>query len=136
MLLHTSPFKLYPNHTIWMRGSRDTELFVILRIFCNQETQFSQHRKRAGTQLGDCGPTVVTLLSHHAQSLYCATQSSRDHTQSGFWHWFCATQSRFLVTVRDLALSLCHTVWLCQTQSVGCWCHTVQLCPTQSEFSF
>ena len=35
MLLHTLNFEWYPNCTIWMRGSRDMELFVILRIFCN-----------------------------------------------------------------------------------------------------
>ena len=103
-----------------MRGSRDTELFVTLRIFCNPKTQFSQHRERAGTQSGDCGCTVVTLLSLHAQSLCRATQSGRDRTQSGFWRWFRATQSGFSVTVRDLALSLHHTVRLCRTQSVDC----------------
>ena len=96
------------------------ELFVMLRVFCNPETQFSQHRERAGTQSGDCGCTVVTLLSLHAQSLCRATQSGRDRAQSGFWRWFRATQSGFSVTVRDLALSLHHTVRLCRTQSVDC----------------
>ena len=94
------------------------ELFVMLRVFCNPETQFSQHRERAGTQSGDCGRTVVTLLSHRAQSLCCATQSGRDRTQSGFWRCFCATQSGLSVTVRDLALRSRHTVRPCRTQSV------------------
>ena len=110
MLQHTLPFKLYHHCTIWMRRFGDTELFVVLRVFCNPETQFSQRRARAGTQSGDCGHTVVTLLSLHAQSLCCATQSGRGRTQSGFWRWFSATQSGFTVTVRELTVNLCHTV--------------------------
>ena len=73
---------------------------------------------KAGTQSGDSGCAVVTLLSHHAQSLCRATQSGRDHTQSGFWRCFYATQSGLSVTVRDLARRSRHTVRPCRTQSV------------------
>ena len=121
-----SAFQMIPQVYHLDEGIRRYGIVCDVEVFCNPETQFSQHRARAGTQSGDCGHTVVTLLSLHAQSLCCATQSGRGRTQSGFWRCFCATQSGFSVTVRDLALRSRHTVRPCRTQFVDC-------CATQSD---
>ena len=123
-----SAFQMIPQVYHLDEGIRRYGIVCDVEVFCNPETQFSQRRARAGTQSGDCGHTVVTLLSLHAQSLCCATQSGRGRTQSGFWRWFSATQSGFSVTVRELTVNLRHTVRLCCTQSVGCRRHTVRLC--------